>query len=121
GNASFESHGAGSAPLQWRSCVVATKKMRHWSAALPAMTLSRLDEQGELAVLGADLVVERDRVVAGEAGVAEARVARVAAARDAHGAVEAVDRQEGQRVDADELRHAGHVVARGQQLVLVRC
>ena len=35
----------------------------------------------------------------------------------AHGAVEAVDRHEGQRIDLDELRHAGDVVVRGQQLV----
>ena len=45
-----------------------------------------------------------DRVVAGEAGVAKARGERVAASL-AHRAVEAVDRQEGEAVDADEFGH----------------
>src|SRR3990167_5353260 len=74
-------------------------------------------EEGELAIFYADLVVERDRIVAGEAGVAEGGLLGVAAAGQAHGAVEAVDRHEGQRIDADELRHAGDVVVRGQELV----
>src|SRR4029077_12540626 len=76
----------------------------------------RLGEKGKLAILDADLVVERNRVVAGEAGITEGRLVGIAA-RLAHGAIESVDRYESQRIDLDEFRHACDVVVRGQQLV----
>src|SRR5262249_51340368 len=87
---------------------------RPGEAAVTTRASGRFDEQRELAILDPRHVVERDRIVAGEAGVAEGRVVGVAAGQ-AHGAIEPVDRQEGQRIDADELRHAGDVVARGQE------
>src|SRR5580704_6753944 len=97
--------------------ISARRPARRPAGAAPTREASgRLDEQGELAVLDSQLVVERDRVVAGEAGVAEGRLVGITAGL-AHGAVESVDRHEGQRIDLDELRHAGDVVVRGQELV----
>src|SRR4029450_3548075 len=68
---------------------------RPGEAAVTRKASGRFDEQRELAVFDAQHVVERDRVVAGEAGVAEAGVVGIAAGQ-AHGVVETVDRQEGQ-------------------------
>ena len=51
--------------------------------------------------------------------VGELRTRRVAAFL-AHGAIDAVDRQEGERVGADELPHAFEIVRRGEELVLLR-
>src|SRR4051794_20899850 len=87
---------------------------RPGEAAVTRKASGRFDEQRELAIFHAHHVVERDRVVAGEAGVAETRIVWIAAGQ-AHGAIETVDRQEGQRIDADKLCHAGDVVARGQK------
>ena len=56
------------------------------------------------------------RIVAGEAMVGELRPHRIAALI-AHGAVDAVDREEGERIRADELAHAFEVVGGGEQLV----
>src|SRR4051812_37045969 len=55
-------------------------------AAVMAAASGDFGEEGELAIFDADLVVERDRIVAGEAGVAEGRLAGIAAAGQAHGA-----------------------------------
>ena len=65
-------------------------------------------------------VRERGRIVAGEAMVGELRPRRVAT-RQAHGAIDAIDRQEGQRVGADKFAHALEVVGRGQQFVALGC
>src|SRR5918994_3707631 len=88
---------------------------RPGEAALTGKASGRFDEQRELTILDAHHVVERDRIVAGEAGVAEARVGRIAPGQP-HGTIKAVDRQEGQGIAAVNLRHAGDVVARGQKL-----
>src|SRR5690606_39078673 len=68
-------------------------------------------EKRELRVDRAFLVVEEARrIVAGEAGVAELRLRGVAPIL-AHRAVEPVDRNERQAVDADVAGHAWHVEA----------
>src|SRR5437763_15763908 len=69
-----------------------------------------------LAVIG---VGEPDRIVAGEAGVAEFGTRRDALFL-AHRAVEAIDRDEGEAVDADEFPHLLDVVAGGEQLIARR-
>ena len=74
-----------------------SKRLRHSSA--------RLGEQRELArrrVLRR-AVGERGRIFAGEAMVGELRADRIAAFL-AHGAIDAFDRKEGQRIGADEFR-----------------
>src|SRR4029077_17457179 len=63
---------------------------RPGEAAVTMTASGRFDEQRELAILDADHVVERDRVVAGEAGVAEGGLLGIAAGQ-AHGAIEPVD------------------------------
>ena len=61
-------------------------------------------------------VGERGRVFAGEAMIGELRPHRIAALL-AHGAIDALDREEGERIGADELAHAFEIVGRGQELV----
>src|SRR4051794_10845835 len=58
-------------------------------------------------------VGERGRIVAGEAVVGELRARRIALL-DAHGTVDAVDRQEGKRIRADELAHALEIMSCGE-------
>src|SRR5690242_17119273 len=48
-------------------------------AAVTEKASGRFDEQRELTILDTDLIVERDRVIAGEAGVAEGGLRRIAA------------------------------------------
>src|SRR6185437_7900191 len=90
--------------------------------ARPGMTeLDRLGQQRQLArggVLPA-LVREQGRIIAGEAMVGELRMLRVTAFF-AHRAVDALDREEGQRIRTDELAHAFEIVRRCQQLVALR-
>ena len=65
------------------------------------------------------LVGQRGRIVAGEAVVGELRPQRIALLV-AHGAVDALDRQERERIGADEVAHAFEVMGRRQQLVALR-
>src|SRR5215472_2893768 len=82
----------------------------------PTMISGRLGEERELRRLVAPaLVRQAGRVVAGEAGIAELRLARVTPGL-AHGPVEAVDGDEGKTVDADELRHRLHIMLGGEKL-----
>ncbi len=80
------------------------------------MTLRAQQRQLPRACFLRGLVGERRRIIAGEAMVGELRPHRIAAGK-AHGAVDAVDRQEGQRIGADELAHAFEIVGGGEQLV----
>ena len=64
-------------------------------------------------------VGKRCRVLAGKTMVGELRTRRIARFF-AHGAVDAIDREEGERVRADELPHAFKIVRGGKQLVLLR-
>src|SRR5580692_12931799 len=80
--------------------------------------LRSLGQKRQLARRG-DLggpVGERGRIVAGEAMVGELRAQRIAPLV-AHGAVDALDREEGERIRADELAYAFDVVGGGQELV----
>src|SRR6266446_4668259 len=97
------------------------------SAILPARRVSpliapteRSGGDGEQRQLHRDLAVvgvgERDRVVAGKAGVAEMRRELVAAGL-AHRPIQPVDRDEGEAVDPDELGHLLEVEAGGEELV----
>src|SRR3546814_3451559 len=82
--------------------------------------LGALGQQGKLRRLVApEEIRQPDRVVAGEAGVAELRRRRVAPCL-AHGAVEAVDGNEGEAVDADVAGDALHVELGRQQLLALR-
>ena len=60
--------------------------------------------------------VSGGRIVAGEAMVGELRAQRIAPLV-AHGAIDALDREEGERIRADERAHAFDVVGGGQELV----
>ena len=64
-------------------------------------------------------ISEPRRIFAGEAMVGELRMG-VVAALIAHGLVDAVDREEGEAVGADELPHLFQRAMGGEQLVLVR-
>src|SRR6516162_1134134 len=90
-------------------------------ASRPLVMLSgRLGEEGELCRLVAPaLVGQAGRVIAGEAGVAELGLARVAPGL-AHGPIEAVDGDEGKAVDADQLRHRLHIMPGGEKLAALR-
>src|SRR3546814_18241527 len=72
-----------------------------------SLFLAVFGEQGELlgtARRAGELVGQADRIVAGEAGIAEGRLGRIAR-RAAHGAVQALHRQEGEAVGLAELGH----------------
>src|SRR5207249_3480137 len=62
---------------------------------------------------------ERGRIVAGEAVIGELRLRRVALLI-AHGAVDALDRQKGERIRADEAAHPLEIVRRREKLVALR-
>src|SRR6516225_9191882 len=81
---------------------------------------ARFGEQRELAGRGVlrRAVGQRRRIFAGEAVIGELRTHRIAALL-AHGAIDAFDREEGERVGADELPHAFEIVRRGEELVLL--
>src|SRR6185437_7314006 len=99
----------------------ARSKNLHSRRDCPATISARLGEQRQLP-LGRFLrhaVGERCRVFAGEAMVGELR-ARGVATLLAHGAVDALDGEKGERVGADELPHAFEVVRRGKELVAFR-
>src|SRR5947208_78169 len=83
-----------------------------------AISSTRLGEQRELARARGlrGLVGQRRGIFAGEAMVGELRADRVAAL-EAHRAIDAVDRQESQRIGADEAAHAFHVMVGGEQLL----
>src|SRR6516162_7675807 len=91
--------------------------------ALPAgcFASARLGEQRQLPrrSLPPAPIGQRGRIVAGEAVVGELRAQRVALLV-AHSAVDALDRQEGERIRADETAHAFEVVGRRQELVALR-
>src|SRR5262249_47548317 len=89
-------------------------------ATRPLMDLDQLGQQRELRGVGAaDDVGEVGRIVAGEAGIAELRRTALAAGL-AHRPVEAVDRDEGEAVDADQPAHAVDVELRREQLLALR-
>src|SRR5580700_608148 len=67
----------------------------------------------------AGAVGQRGRIFASEAVVGELRAYRVAADL-AHGAVDAVDREEGEGIGADDRPHLLDGVGRGQELVALR-
>src|SRR5580698_5252068 len=77
--------------------------------------LGYIRQQGKLPRAAAD-VGERNRVIAGEAGVAEAGRGRQPL-RLAHGAIKAVHGDEGQAVGADEAAHLLHIHLVGQKIV----
>src|SRR5580658_6792885 len=82
---------------------------------------ARCSQQGELArwCFLCHAVGERSRIFPSEAMVGELRARRVAPLL-AHGAVDAVDREEGERIRADELPHTLQIVGGGKELVLLR-
>src|SRR5580700_9205257 len=81
------------------------------------LRLARLSQQRQLLAPGLpELVDETGRIVAGEAMIGELRLSRVAPGI-AHGAIDAVDGEERERVGADEPTHSLEVHARGEQLV----
>src|SRR5579885_3354532 len=94
-----------------------------WSdqATLTECASARFGKEREL--VGHDFprhaVGERGRIFAGEAMIGELRPRRIAALF-AHGAIDAVDRKEGERIGADESAHALEIVRRSKQLVLLR-
>src|SRR5215470_8243430 len=84
----------------------------------PGLDSDGFGEQRQLSragVLGG-LIGEGRRVVASEAVIGELRPRRVASL-ETHRAVDAVDRQEGEGIRADEFPHALEVVRGGEQLV----
>src|SRR5262249_58250066 len=91
--------------------------------ALPAryFASARLGEERQLPrrSLPPALVGQRGRIVTGEAVVGELRAQRIALLV-AHRAVDAFDRQEGQRIRPDETAHAFEVVRPRQWLVALR-
>src|ERR1700738_1650825 len=82
--------------------------------------LARFRQQRQLPRLRFDLglVGEVGRVDAGEAVVREFRIGGVAAGL-AHGAIHAVDRQERERVRADDIAHFLERMRRGQEAAAV--
>src|SRR5437016_4021193 len=82
---------------------------------------ARLGEQRQLPrrVIARALVGEWGRIVAGEAMVGELRPLRIAPLV-AHRAVNAFDREEGERIRADEAPHLLDGVGRGEQLFALR-
>src|ERR1700730_18405376 len=83
-----------------------------WVPALAGTTRSacfRQQRQLPRLRLGLGQVGERGGIVAGKAMVGEFRTRRIAAGL-AHGAVHAVDRQERQRIRADDIAHFLEIV-----------
>src|SRR5712692_4044124 len=85
------------------------------SISLPSRS-TRLRQERKLSRRGVGAVGERGRIVAGEAVVGELRAQRVAALL-AHGAVDAFDRQEGERIRAEYPAHLRDGVVSCEQLV----
>src|ERR1700758_4973204 len=84
-------------------CVGALR--RHRLRPKTAAVLARFSQQRQLrASRIAELVDETGRIVAGEAMVGELRLSRIAAVI-AHGAIDSVDGEEGERVGADKPAH----------------
>jgi hypothetical protein len=77
--------------------------------------MSRRFQRSKIASPSRSMVGERGRIVAGEAVVGELRAQR--SRPQAHRAVDAVDRQEGQRIRADEGAHLFERMGGGEQLV----
>src|SRR6478735_11771696 len=84
-----------------------------------ASTRFRQQRQLPWLALLPGLVGEPGRVFAGKAVIGELRLDRIARLK-AHRLVDALDREEGERIRADEFSHALEVVGRGQELVELR-
>src|SRR5580700_5296057 len=97
-----------------------TSAIRSVRGDIVSLGLAGFSEQRELARRGVlrRAVGEWGRVFAGEAMIGELRPHRIAALL-AHGAIDALDREEGERIGADEFAHAFEIVSRGQELVLL--
>src|SRR5215510_3288061 len=94
------------------------------SATRPAsrpdvMMSGGLGEKGELRRRAHALIGQGCRIVAGEAGVAELGMLGIAAL-PSHGAVEPVDGDEGEAVDADDASHLPDVVPGRDELAALR-
>src|ERR1700721_2237504 len=97
-----------------------TSAIRSARGDIAWLGLTGFGEQRELARRGVlrGAVGQRGRIFAGEAMIGELRARRIAALL-AHGAIDALDRKEGERIGADEFAHAFEIVGRGQKLVLL--